>query len=113
RPVPGDRRGGVGTRALHERARVRHHADACHAPLTPPPPERPRTMPRFDPHPQRRPALISGASSGIGTATARALAALGHPVMLGARREDECARIAEKIRDEGGEAFAARLDVTD
>lgn len=70
-------------------------------------------MPRFDPHPQRRPALISGASSGIGTATARALAALGHPVMLGARREDECARIAEKIRDEGGEAFAARLDVTD
>jgi len=43
-------------------------------------------MPRFDPHPARRPALIAGASSGIGAATAVALAALGHPVALGARR---------------------------
>ncbi len=70
-------------------------------------------MPRFDPHPQRRPALISGASSGIGTATAYALAALGHPVLLGARRAEECERIADKIRDAGGEAFGAHLDVTD
>lgn len=35
-------------------------------------------MPRYEP-PDRRPALVTGASSGIGAATARALAALGHP----------------------------------
>lgn len=70
-------------------------------------------MPRFTPHPSRRPALISGASSGIGAATAQALAALGHPVALGARRADECERVAQKIRDAGGEAHAGFLDVTD
>ncbi|MGX6510837.1 SDR family oxidoreductase [Rhodococcus sp. SJ-2] len=69
-------------------------------------------MPRFEPHPERRPALISGASSGIGTATAYALAELGHPVALGARRVEECEAIAEKIRAEGGEAFAHHLDVS-
>lgn len=68
-------------------------------------------MPRFDPHPQRRPALISGASSGIGAATARALAAAGHPVALGARRLQECEKIAAAVREEGGEAIAAHLDV--
>lgn len=70
-------------------------------------------MPRFEPNPVRRPALISGASSGIGTATAYALAELGHPVALGARRVTECEAIAEKIRSNGGEAFAHFLDVTD
>lgn len=70
-------------------------------------------MPRFDPNPARRTALISGASSGIGAATAYALAELGHPVALGARRVDECEAIAEKIRSNGGEAFACFLDVTD
>ncbi|UYP19633.1 SDR family oxidoreductase [Rhodococcus sp. Z13] len=69
-------------------------------------------MPRFEPHPARRPALIAGASSGIGTATAYALAEAGHPVALGARRVDECEAIAAKIRDEGGEAFAHFLDVS-
>lgn len=69
-------------------------------------------MPRFEPHPERRPALVAGASSGIGTATAYALAELGHPVALGARRIEECESIAEKIRSEGGEAFAHRLDVS-
>lgn len=70
-------------------------------------------MPRFEPHPDRRPAIISGASSGIGTATAFALADLGHPIALGARRVAECEAIAEKIRGAGGAAFAHFLDVTD
>ncbi len=70
-------------------------------------------MPRFDPHPQRRTAVVSGASSGIGAATARALAAAGHPVALGARRLEECEKIAAAVREEGGEAVAAHLDVTD
>ncbi|RZL24153.1 MAG: SDR family oxidoreductase [Rhodococcus sp. (in: high G+C Gram-positive bacteria)] len=70
-------------------------------------------MPRFEPNPARRTALISGASSGIGTAAAYALAELGHRVVLGARREAECEAIAEKIRSNGGEAMAHFLDVTD
>ena len=70
-------------------------------------------MPRFEPNPVRRPALISGASSGIGTATAYALAELGHPVALGSRRIAECEAIAEKIRSNGGAAYAHVLDVTD
>lgn len=70
-------------------------------------------MPRFEPHPARRPALVAGASAGIGAATAVALARLGHPVALGARRVRACTDIAEKIRADGGEAVALRLDVTD
>jgi len=68
-------------------------------------------MPRFVPHPSRRPALISGASSGIGAATASLLAAAGHPVALGARRADKCEELAETIRKDGGEAFVHPLDV--
>ncbi|MEV0030799.1 SDR family oxidoreductase [Nocardia sp. NPDC050793] len=70
-------------------------------------------MPRYEPHPARRPSLIAGASSGIGAATALALAELGHPVALGARRVDLCEELAAKIRADGGAAFAHRLDVTD
>ncbi|MEC3913854.1 SDR family oxidoreductase [Nocardia sp. CDC160] len=70
-------------------------------------------MARFAPHPDRRPAIVAGASSGIGAATAEALAALGHPVALGARRVEICETLAETIRAEGGEAFAGRLDVAD
>ncbi|MCM6772701.1 SDR family oxidoreductase [Nocardia sp. CDC159] len=70
-------------------------------------------MPRFAPHPDRRPALIAGASSGIGAATALALAEAGHPVALGARRVEMCESLAERIRADGGEAFAHRLDVAD
>ena len=70
-------------------------------------------MPRFDPHPERRPTLIAGASSGIGAATAIELAARGFPVALGARRVGKCQELAEQIRADGGEAIALTLDVTD
>jgi NADP-dependent 3-hydroxy acid dehydrogenase YdfG len=67
----------------------------------------------FDPHPRRRPAFIAGASSGIGAATAEALAAAGYPVALGARRDKVCRELASKINSEGGEAVAVELDVSD
>ena len=70
-------------------------------------------MPRFDPQPDRRPAVITGASSGIGAETARVLARAGHPVVLGARRATVCAEIAEEIRAEGGEAASFELDLGD
>jgi len=61
----------------------------------------------------RRPVLIAGASSGIGAATAEILAAGGYPVALGARRTEICEQLAAKITADGGEAFAAPLDVAD
>jgi len=65
------------------------------------------------PRPRRRPVVVSGASSGIGAATALTLAAAGFPVALGARRVDRCAQVVEEIRSAGGEAVAHALDVTD
>lgn len=70
-------------------------------------------MPRFQPHPERRPVFVAGASSGIGEATARWLGATGYPVALGARRVEKCKEIAESIIADGGEAMAVALDVTD
>ncbi|MEU4821705.1 SDR family oxidoreductase [Actinomadura citrea] len=70
-------------------------------------------MPRFDPHPRRRAAVVTGASSGIGAATATALATAGHPVALGARRVEMCEELAATVRAGGGEAFAHPLDVAD
>lgn len=67
----------------------------------------------FAEHPDRRPAVIAGASSGIGAETAKALAAAGYPVALGARRVETCEELAAAIRAEGGEAVAHRLDVAD
>lgn len=69
-------------------------------------------MGRYD-HPVRRPAVVTGASSGIGAATATALAAAGFPVALGARRTDRCEELAEQIRAAGGEAVACTLDLAD
>lgn len=63
--------------------------------------------------PTRRPAVVTGASSGIGAATALALAAAGHPVALGARRTAKCEEVATAIRDAGGEAVVHPLDLTD
>lgn len=70
-------------------------------------------MPRFDPPPARRPAIVAGASSGIGAATAEELARRGFPVALGARRTERLTELVDKIRGDGGEAVAFPLDVTD
>ena len=69
-------------------------------------------MGKYD-QPVRRPAVVTGASSGIGAATALALAAAGHPVALGARRIDRCDEVATQIRDAGGEAVVHALDLRD
>lgn len=57
--------------------------------------------------------VITGASSGIGEATARRLAEAGASVMLGARRTDRLEKLAADIRAAGGRAEYRRLDVTD
>jgi NADP-dependent 3-hydroxy acid dehydrogenase YdfG len=56
---------------------------------------------------------VTGASSGIGAATATELAQRGFPVAVGARRVDKLTELVEKIRADGGEAVAIPLDVTD
>jgi NADP-dependent 3-hydroxy acid dehydrogenase YdfG len=58
-------------------------------------------------------ALITGASSGIGEATARALAAQGAKVAVAARRLERLERLASEIGGEGHTALAIQSDITD
>ncbi|MCW2786141.1 MAG: short-chain dehydrogenase/reductase [Marmoricola sp.] len=57
--------------------------------------------------------MITGASSGIGEATARAVAERGGTVLLVARRADELARVSDAITAAGGTAYAYVCDLTD
>ena len=56
--------------------------------------------------------IITGASSGIGEATARLLAKEGAKLVLAARREEKLKAIVDAIISEGGEAIYQVTDVT-
>jgi NADP-dependent 3-hydroxy acid dehydrogenase YdfG len=56
--------------------------------------------------------VITGASSGLGAATARRLSSEGAKVVLGARRAERLDALVEEIRAAGGEAIAVTTDVT-
>ena len=58
-------------------------------------------------------AVITGASSGIGEATAEALSAEGATVVVAARRQDRLEDLVERINGNGGRALSVECDVTD
>ncbi len=57
-------------------------------------------------------AIITGASSGIGYATALALSKAGAKVAIGARRTGMLSELEKKIKENGGEVYSQKLDVT-
>ena len=59
-----------------------------------------------------RVAVVTGASSGLGAASALALADAGAKVVVAARREDRLTEVVGRVRAIGGEALAVRADVT-
>jgi NADP-dependent 3-hydroxy acid dehydrogenase YdfG len=61
----------------------------------------------------QRTAVVTGASSGIGAATAERLARESYHVVLAARRLDRLEEVAARIAERGGSAEVSRLDVTD
>lgn len=63
-------------------------------------------------HIEGKVVVITGASSGLGEATARHLAARGATIVLAARREDRLNVIAEEIRAAGGKVAVVQTDVT-
>jgi 3-oxoacyl-[acyl-carrier protein] reductase len=60
---------------------------------------------------QKRTALVTGASRGIGHACARALAAAGHSVVLAARNREKLDAAAAEIREQGGDARVVEIDL--
>ncbi len=56
--------------------------------------------------------IVTGASSGIGNATAKKLAEAGAKVVLAARREDELKKLKDDIESNGGQALTVITDVT-
>ena len=64
-------------------------------------------------HVQDKVIVITGASSGIGEASARLLAEHGAKVVLGARRTDKLEQIAADIRHQGGQVTYMAVDVAD
>ena len=65
------------------------------------------------PKPHGKVAVVTGASSGIGEATAEALAAEGATVVVAARREERLVDLTKRIEESGGKVLAATCDVTD
>jgi NADP-dependent 3-hydroxy acid dehydrogenase YdfG len=69
-------------------------------------------MSAWEPQVRGKVVVVTGASSGIGEAIARRLAAEGAKVVLGARRVDRLEKIVAEIQAAGGEALAHAFDVT-
>ena len=68
---------------------------------------------RVAPGGERSVALVTGASSGIGLASARQLARAGFRVVLAARRGERLSAVAKDIAADGGEALPVQVDLTD